>query len=79
MDGRPIQIKLYDFNKVRDFVRVTRSFMSDVDVMSGNTVLDGKSILSLYALDLSKPLQVRIISDDIAENRRFDAEMENFR
>ena len=79
MDGKPIQIHLSNFEKVKEFVNVARSFMSDIDVMSGNTVLDGKSILSLYALDLSKPLKVRIISDCIAENRKFDAAMEDFR
>ena len=53
--------------------------MSDIDVITERTVVDGKSILALLSLDLSQDIYVRIISDNIAENRNFDAAMEEFR
>ena len=53
--------------------------MSDIHVITDRTVVDGKSILALLSLDLSQDIFVKIISDDITENRKFDAAMEEFR
>lgn len=54
-------------------------FKSDVDIMTDKTIIDAKSIIGIFALDLTSDVYVRIISDDIAERRKFEAEMENFR
>lgn len=47
--------------------------------MTDKTIIDAKSIIGIFALDLTSDVYVRIISDDIAERRKFEAEMENFR
>lgn len=74
-----IRINLNSFADIKKFINVTRSFASDIDIVRDKVVLDGKSLLGIMALDLSENIYVRIISDDIAEIRRFDAEMESFR
>ena len=74
-----IKINLNNFTDIKKFIVIAQSFYSDIDVIRGNVVLDGKSLLGVMALDLSEDIYVRIISDDVAEKRRFDAEMENFR
>lgn len=79
MNCEKIKIYLKDFDDVRKFVSVAQSFMSDVDIIKGKAVIDAKSVLGLLAIDLTGDVYARIISDDVAENRRFDAEMENFR
>ena len=61
------------------FYTLVNTFPSDIDVVSGSTVIDAKSLLGLYSLDLSKDINVRIISDNVEEKRRFDSEMEAFR
>lgn len=38
--------------------------MGDVDVVSGKHKVDGKSLLGLYSLDLSKPVEVHYDEDD---------------
>ena len=60
-------------------MQITRSFISDIDVMTDRAIVDGKSVLGIYALNLSDDTYVRIISDDVEECRRFDAAMEEFR
>lgn len=79
MNQKKIKIKLNTPEKIKKFINTTRSFMSDIDIMSNRTCIDAKSVLGIYALDLSKDVYVRIISDDITENRKFDSAMEEFR
>lgn len=52
--------------------------MSDVDIMTDHAVLDAKSIMGVYALDLSEDTYVKLVSDNVDELRRFDAVMEEF-
>ena len=79
MEQNKIKIKLDTAYKVKKFIQIAREFTSDIDIMTESAVLDAKSIMGVYALDLSKDMYVRIISDDVEECRRFDAAMEEFR
>ena len=79
MNGNKIRINLNNIDDIKKFIKVATSFVSDIDVLTERTVVDGKSILALLSLDLSQDIYVRIISDNIAENRNFDAAMEEFR
>ena len=74
-----IKINLNKIEDVMKFYALVNAFPSDIDVVSGSTVIDAKSLLGLYSLDLSKDISVRIISDNVEEERRFDSEMEAFR
>ena len=74
-----IKINLNKIEDVMKFYTLVNTFSSDIDVVSGSTVIDAKSLLGLYSLDLSKDINVRIISDNVEEKRRFDSEMEAFR
>lgn len=79
MKQKKIKIKLNTAEKIKRFLQVTRSFLSDIDIMTDRAIVDGKSVLGIYALNLSDDTYVRIISDDVAECRNFDAAMEEFR
>lgn len=73
-----IQIHLNDTVKISNFLKLTRSFNSDIDVITDRIYLDAKSILGLYSIDLSQPIYVRIISDNKVECEKFSAAMEDF-
>ena len=79
MEQKKIKINLNKPEVVKRFLQVARTFLSDIDIITESAVLDAKSIMGVYALDLSKDMYVRIISDDVEECRRFDAAMEEFR
>lgn len=39
----------------------------DIDILSGNYIIDAKSIMGIFALDLSKPMTIRInASEELA-------------
>ena len=78
MEQNKIKINLNSVDKVKRFIQVARGFISDIDIIADRACVDGKSILGLYALDLSKDVYVRIISDNTMEIRQFDAAMEEF-
>ena len=79
MEQKKIKVNLNKPEVVKRFLQVARTFLSDIDIMTESAVLDAKSIMGVYALDLSKDTYVRSISDDVEECRRFDAAMEEFR
>lgn len=68
-------VRLKSINEVKEFVRIVNDFPYDVDLTSGRYVVDGKSIMGIFSLDLSKPLEVSIYQDRaedlVAELRRF--------
>lgn len=79
MENKKIKIKLKNPERIRDFINIVEKFKSDVDIMTDRTIIDAKSIIGIFALDLTGDIYVRIISDDLVERRKFEAEMENFR
>lgn len=79
MENKKIKINLKDFNKVKDFINVVRTFKSDIDLMTNRAIVDAKSVLGIYALDLSEDTYVRIITYSFEEERNFEESMEAFR
>lgn len=55
---------LSSINDVKDFVNIVSKYDFDVDLTSGRYVIDAKSIMGIFSLDLSKPIKVEIHSDD---------------
>ena len=62
-----VTISLAQVSQVQDFVNLVNRFPFDVDMVSGRYTVDAKSMLGIYSLDLSKPLQVLIYSNDCEE------------
>ena len=60
---------------VKNFVNAINDFDFDVDLVSGRYVVDAKSIMGIFSLDLSRPITLRVFSDDI---ERFEAAISEF-
>lgn len=58
-----VQISLNSIDKVKSFVSDITRFNSDFDLVSGRYVIDAKSIMGIFRLDLSKPINLSIHSD----------------
>ena len=60
--GKPlmktIQISLNSIDKVKAFVNDITKFDNDFDLVSGRYVIDAKSIMGIFSLDLSKPIDL---------------------
>lgn len=75
-----IFVKLNSMDDVKEFNKICCNFISDIDVKPVNTrfLVDGKSILGLFSLNLSKTLSVTINAVTDMEARRFGYEFEKF-
>ncbi len=61
---KTVTVSLNTIDKVKDFVNTVTGFDCDFDLVSGRYVIDAKSIMGIFSLDLSKPINLAIHSDD---------------
>ena len=69
-----VTISLTQVNQVKRFVNLVAQAPYDVDMVSGRYTVNAKSMLGIYSLDLSKPIQVLIYSDNCEELKKELAE-----
>ena len=50
--------------KVKSFVNEVTKFDNEFDLVSGRYVVDAKSIMGIFSLDLSKPITLNIHTDE---------------
>ena len=60
---KTVQISLNSIDKVKSFVNVITKYDNDFDLVSGRYVIDAKSIMGIFSLDLSKPIDLNIHDD----------------
>ena len=61
---KTIQISLNSIDKVKSFVNDTTKFDYDFDLVSGRYVIDAKSIMGIFSLDLSRPIDLNIHAEE---------------
>lgn len=62
-----VKISLNSIDKVKSFVNDLTKFDSDFDLVSGRYVIDAKSIMGIFSLDLSKPIDLNIHEENNVE------------
>ena len=60
---KTVKISLNSIDKVKSFVNDLTKFDADFDLVSGRYVIDAKSIMGIFSLDLSKPIDLNIYAD----------------
>lgn len=60
---KSVYIKLNEINDVYTLVNTLVGYDGDVDLVSGRYMVDGKSLLGIFSLDLRQPVQM-IIHDE---------------
>ena len=61
---KTVQISLNSIDKVKSFVNDISKFNYDFDLVSGRYVIDAKSIMCIFSLDLSKPIDLCIHAEE---------------
>ena len=61
---KTVQISLNSIDKVKSFVNEITKYDYDFDLVSGRYVIDAKSIMGIFSLDLSKPINLNIHGDE---------------
>ena len=72
---KSFNIILKSINDVKAFVNIVNKYDFDVDLTSGRYVVDAKSIMGIFSLDLGKPIKVEVQSDDC---EKFCEEIKSF-
>ncbi len=57
-------IALKAIDDVKNFVNTVLLFDFDIDLVSGRYAIDAKSIMGIFSLDLSKPIELRAHTED---------------
>lgn len=55
-----VVILLNSIDKVKDFVFTVSKFDERMELVSGRTVIDAKSIMSIFCAEMAKPMRLRI-------------------
>ena len=64
MEAVKVNILVDSVNKVKGFVNIMYKSQHDVDLKSGNYVVDAKSIMGVFSLDVSHPVELTIHGND---------------
>lgn len=61
---KTVKICLNSIEKVKSFVNEISKFNVDFDLVSGRYVIDAKSIMGIFSLDLSKPIDLSVHAEE---------------
>ena len=61
---KAVNIKLSLAENVKSFVNIVNRHSYDIDLRAGRHVVDAKSILGIFSLDLSKPITLEVYDDN---------------
>lgn len=75
MNGIKIKLKYED---LKEFIKITTSFESSIDMIKDRYVIDAKSLLGVLSLDFTQPTMVVVHSINEDEIVHFYDEMKRF-
>ncbi len=61
---KTMNIKISTIEDVRKFVNIVSTFEGDIDLKSGRYVVDAKSIMGIFSIDLLSPIEMTVHCDD---------------
>ena len=64
---KSVMIRLSLVENVNNFVNIVTRYPYEMDLRAGRHVVDAKSILGIFSLDLSRPITLEIYSDDCTD------------
>lgn len=73
-----IKIQFRGLDSVKNFVNILTRFDNDFDIVDQRYVIDAKSIMGLFSLDLTHPLDLKIYSDDEAVIQKVIESLDEF-
>jgi len=63
-DMKSVKISLGLAESVKKFVNVVNKYPYEIDLRSGRFLIDAKSLLGIFSLDLSKPVVMEVHDDN---------------
>ena len=75
---KTVKISLNSIDKVKSFVNEIARFDVDFDLVSGRYTVDAKSIMGIFSLNLSQPIELAIHSDNDEACEKFLSKISSF-
>ncbi len=69
---KEFNVLLTSINDVKQFVNAACSQSCDIDIVSGRYVIDAKSIMGIFSVDLAKPIKVEVRGSDEDANSFYE-------
>ncbi len=70
---KSIMIRLRSIEDVKKFVNIMAQFKGYFDLVSGRYVVDAKSVMGIFSMDLAKDLELRILETNEQEKEILEA------
>lgn len=70
---KTINIRLDSYDMIARFSKDISNVKGEFDLVSGRKVVDAKSFLGIFSLDLSKPLVLNVETDEVEIFDKFSA------
>ena len=61
---KSVTLKLSQAEEIKEFVNTVNRYSFEMDLRAGRHVVDAKSILGIFSLDLSKPITMDVYDDN---------------
>lgn len=62
-----LEVQLKSVEEIHDFVKRMNRMEWEADLVSGRSIVDAKSILGIFSVDLSKRMKLIVYSDDVKQ------------
>ena len=62
---KTVSISLNSIDKVKSFVNTLSQFDFDFDLVSGRYIIDAKSIMGIFSLELDRPIEMEMSDADM--------------
>lgn len=72
------KVMLNSIDKVKQFVNVTSKVDRDVFLQSGRYIVDAKSIMGIFSIDLTKPLEMSFEKCSDEERNKYLEKIQEF-
>lgn len=66
-----MKIRLNSIDKVKNFVNQMSTLDADIDLISGRYIIDAKSIMGVFSLDLTHDIEIKIDTESKEELEKF--------
>lgn len=71
-------VKLNNIETLKNFISDISKFESNIDAVRGRYVIDAKSIMGMFSIDLSQSVDILIYSDNERELEKFEEVMKKY-
>lgn len=73
-----VKVQFRGLESVKNFVNILSHFKNDFDIVDQRYVIDAKSIMGLFSLDLTRPLDLKIYGEDESEINQIISALEDY-